>query len=140
MFELIYYSSAKSNIGKDDITNILTKSRDFNSKNDITGFLLYHNNEFIQILEGDQKIIQDLYMTISKDDRHHTIRLVSQGATDKREFEYWKMGYYELTNEDKLETGKKLFIDNFIALSELVDKPTKVKKLFWYLSRELLMK
>lgn len=66
MYELIYYSTANPTLNANDISNILKTSRDFNLKNDITGCLLYYNNEFIQILEGDRMAIKKLYATLNR--------------------------------------------------------------------------
>ena len=48
LYELIYSSVATHTISSEDIAEILRTARDFNTKNNITGCLLYHNNEFIQ--------------------------------------------------------------------------------------------
>ena len=140
MFELIYHSIAAPNLGLEDVNDILENAREYNLKNNITGFLLCHNNEFIQILEGDEKIVKELYSKISKDNRHSDVKLIAKGVIEKRGFDAWNMGYYGFTNDEKIAVEKKLFIDNFIALSELVEKPTITKKMFWYFSKELLMK
>lgn len=55
MFEFIYRSIAVPNISDAEINAMLKTSRKFNSENNITGCLLFHNNEFIQILEGEEK-------------------------------------------------------------------------------------
>ena len=55
MFELIYRSITVPNISDAEINAMLKTSRKFNSENNITGCLLFHNNEFIQILEGEEK-------------------------------------------------------------------------------------
>ena len=59
IFELIYYSTASPDLSKNDILNILENSRDFNSKNEITGCLLYHNNEFVQLIEGEEEAVKN---------------------------------------------------------------------------------
>ena len=140
MFELIYHSVAMPNLGDEDVTNILETAREFNIKNNITGFLLCHNMEFIQILEGDEGIVKELYSKIRKDNRHSNVRLISQGVIEKRGFQVWNMGYYGFTNDEKVAAEKELFVDNFMALSELVEKPTTTKQMFWYFSKELLKK
>ena len=83
MFELIYRSLAKGGINTTDITGILNKSRNFNSQNDITGCLLFYNNEFIQILEGDKKKVTELYATIKKDRRHTDVMLLDENEKEK---------------------------------------------------------
>ena len=57
MFELIYRSIAVPNISDAGINAMLKTLRKFNSENNITGCLLFYNNEFIQILEGEEKTI-----------------------------------------------------------------------------------
>ena len=54
MYEITYCSSASPNLRAEGISDILEKAQHFNSKHDITGCLLYHNQEFIQILEGEE--------------------------------------------------------------------------------------
>ena len=85
MYELVYCSSAKQNLGSEDIPAILKTARDFNSKNNITGCLLYYKHEFIQILEGDQGIIKDLFSRIDMDERHKDITVLAE-AVKKKEY------------------------------------------------------
>ena len=61
MIELVYYSLASENLSSEDVSAMLKNSRKFNSKNNITGCLLYHNSEFLQILEGEKKVVLDLF-------------------------------------------------------------------------------
>jgi Sensors of blue-light using FAD len=139
MFELIYISKAKPNLSDDDINNILETSREFNLKHGITGCLLYHNHEFIQILEGQKKVIKDLYTNIWADDRHYDVNLLSEGEKEHREFKTWNMAYHELSVDERQKMSKKLFTNDFIALSELAEKPTPAIKLFWSMAKHLLM-
>ncbi|TKB95563.1 BLUF domain-containing protein [Pedobacter cryophilus] len=139
MFELIYISKAKPGLTADDINNILETAIDFNQRNNVTGCLLYHNQEFIQILEGDKKIVKDLYANIWADDRHYDVTLLSEGEKEEREFKSWSMAYHELSDDDRKKMSQKLFANNFIALSELADKPTPAIKLFWSMAKQLLM-
>ncbi len=79
MFELVYCSVAKSNLTSQDIQDILETSKKFNSDNQITGCLLYHDHEFLQVLEGDQQVVQDLFISIKKDLRHFNVILLAEG-------------------------------------------------------------
>ena len=45
----------------ENISALLLKSKTYNQANAITGCLLYYGDEFIQLIEGDQKTVQDLY-------------------------------------------------------------------------------
>jgi hypothetical protein len=76
--ELVYYSIANRDLTEANITDILNHSRRFNKDNNITGCLLFYNNEFIQFLEGDSKSVKDLYANIAKDKRHSNIVLLTR--------------------------------------------------------------
>ncbi|MFM9989217.1 BLUF domain-containing protein [Flavobacterium sp.] len=138
MYELIYRSVASPNLHVADIDKILETSRDFNSKNEITGCLLFHNNEFIQILEGEKTILQALYANIKKDERHFNVILLTESEKDERIFPNWSMAYHKLSTKDNVNIDKLLFTNNFITLSELIDKPTHASRLFWYMAKQLL--
>lgn len=138
MFELIYCSVAHDDISSKDIQDILMTSRKFNDANKVTGCLLYHDFEFVQILEGDQKIVQDLYANIKRDNRHSVVTLLSEGKKNERTFPGWSMAYHQLNNEGLKNIEKLLFKNNFIAFSELQEKPTEAVKLFFYISRQIL--
>jgi hypothetical protein len=54
------YASSRHELIDDlieDLSDILTVARDFNSKNDIFGVLYYANNAFFQCLEGEKVIV-----------------------------------------------------------------------------------
>jgi hypothetical protein len=138
MYELIYCSVAKQALTDEDIADILEKSRDYNSKNDVTGCLLFHNNEFIQILEGDKKTLKDLFQKIEQDPRHNYVMLVAENEIEKRIFSNWSMAYHKIENDDAVNVDKLLFVNNFITLSELISKPTHASRVFWYMAKQLL--
>jgi len=139
MLELIYYSIAQPWLNSEDILNILKTSREFNIENNITGCLLYFNNEFIQILEGEKNIVKYLYGKIEQDKRHHHVMLLVQNEKESRSFTNWGMAFYDPGSRRDDDVDKQLFIKNFTALSTLTDKPTHAVKLFWHISTLLLM-
>lgn len=138
MFELIYCSVAKPGIAADDISAILNTSRSFNKANDITGCLLYHEGEFIQLLEGEKNAVQDLYSNIVKDMRHKHVQLVVEETVTGRAFENWSMAFHDLNTARVSPIVKSLFVENVMAFSGLVAKPTDATKLFWYMARQIL--
>lgn len=138
MYEVTYYSIAKQTITPGDIAAILTASREFNSRNEITGCLLYYRNQFIQILEGDKKVISGLLSRIEKDNRHDDIVVLAEGDKEERTFKDWTMAYHELSDDDVKDISDSLFINNFLAFSVLASKPTYTIKLFWSKAQRLL--
>jgi hypothetical protein len=44
---------------------------------------LFHNDEFLQILEGEEKIIKNLFVRINNDKRHTDVIALKQGLKDR---------------------------------------------------------
>ena len=76
LHNLFYCSLAKEDISKEDILDILKCSRRNNEKNKITGILVYwkKTNQFLQLLEGEENVILNLYDKICIDNRHSLSR------------------------------------------------------------------
>lgn len=85
-YELIYHSYADENITNEQIDNIIKNARENNSKNNITACLLYHNKQFVQLLEGEQESVERLYESISRDQRHNQVVAIHKGAIEKNSF------------------------------------------------------
>ena len=65
--------------------------------------LLYSDGNFIQVLEGDQILIDALYNKILMDDRHSGKLKLMEGTLEKRNFPDWSMGFKSLSPEEYLE-------------------------------------
>ena len=74
--QLVYYSISSIKITMEVIYDIREISIRNNSKKNITGCLLYHDNVFLQLLEGENENIDNLYESIQKDKRHSTVTLI----------------------------------------------------------------
>jgi hypothetical protein len=112
---LFYCSLAKKDISKDDILSILSWSRQYNKKNDITGILLYwkKTNQFMQVLEGKENILLNLYDKICKDNRHSLIKIIYQEGIMERGFKDWTMAFQGI---DEIDTSS---LDGFSEFSKL---------------------
>ncbi len=137
MYELLYSSTAAKDLKEEDISNILDTAREFNLKNNLSGCLVFHNNKFIQILEGDEVIVKKLFANIEKDKRNKNVILIDKGLKTERLFKNWTMAYYNLDKIDTNDPQRKLFIDNFITYSEIADVSTTSSKMFWYISKNI---
>lgn len=138
MYELVYRSNAIEGLTPEDINSIITTSRDFNEEHNITGCLLYHNDEFLEILEGEEEIVKSLYERIKTDPRHNDVMLLNEGYTQERLFKNWSYAFQPLESNLVNKINKDLFINNLHSLSKIIEKPTQAAKLFFYLSSQLL--
>ncbi len=100
MHNIIYLSSASYLFPYEDLDDILTKSRINNSRLDITGLLLYHEGSILQILEGEQQVLQSLYKKIERDTRHKGIITMIDVPISERSFGDWSMGFKQVSNDN----------------------------------------
>lgn len=130
MFELTYRSEAQKNIIREDIVNILESATKFNLENNITGCLVFYDNHFIQILEGEKKVVKNIFSKISTDPRHFSVQVLSEGAKEDRFFPDWNMAF---TDVSKNQTTDEVvnYANNLILLSEFIEKPTTTLMMFW---------
>ena len=82
----------------DDITSILTQSRENNSRRGLTGALLYHRGRFIQVLEGPDDTVAARFDLIALDHRHRGVQKIIEKKIGARQFPEWTMGFIPLTD------------------------------------------
>ena len=108
IYQLTYISEPFPWINVEDLHNILETARTFNAENQITGCLIYSNKLFMQIIEGDKEIIDELYGRIEKDKRHFNVELMHTATVAKRIFSDWAMAYLNLKEQTVDSTIKKI--------------------------------
>lgn len=138
IYELTYESVARKDLLAADIDEILETSRLRNGQMGITGCLVYYNRRFIQILEGDQQVLQELYQKIEKDNRHRQVRIIAENRLVKRTFPEWGMAYFPLDESNVSKSELEQFRRNLRLLADF-SKPESVSSiLFWVKVKSLL--
>ena len=127
MKQIIYISSAMKKMNDDDLLDILKTSRENNKKNDISGMLLYDNGSFIQVLEGEDSLVDNTFINIQNDERHSNVLVMQNRNVDFREFADWSMGFENISNIDKTKIVgythfQSLLFDNKFSDSSLAKK------------------
>ena len=103
MHQLIYFSQATASLDGAHLEQLLAQARQFNAAHGLTGILLYGDNQFLQVLEGDAATIHSLYARIRQDPRHHHVVTYADGPIAARAFSDWHMAYHPLVPEQFLE-------------------------------------
>lgn len=98
ILRLLYTSQARIDLTEAEVVDILRASRENNAQRRITGILCYSKKDFIQVLEGPEQNVLNLYTRITEDARHQRCKLVSIDLSDKRIFESWSMGYISVSD------------------------------------------
>ncbi len=96
MHELLYTSRTTVPQSSRALNRLLEHARAKNLGLGITGMLLYHDREFVQLLEGPPGHVKSLYETIRKDPRHHSIETICEGRIESRSFSHWSMAFAKL--------------------------------------------
>lgn len=105
MHQLLYVSNAASDISIRALDDILTASRRNNARLDITGLLLFIDGGFLQILEGEERAVRELYSRIAADPRHSNLRLMLDRGVPARAFADWSMGFEQPCMDDPETAG-----------------------------------
>ncbi len=91
MFRLIYVSTAKFGLAESDLSNILEEATTANAQRGITGVLLFNGLNFLQMLEGKQPDVREVFQRIVRDSRHASVVTILQEAADEPVFPDWSM-------------------------------------------------
>jgi hypothetical protein len=62
--------------------------------------LLHFNDEFLQLIEGEEPVVKQLYKTIAKDGRHQSSMIMREGPISVRFFSDWSMAFKSLSPVD----------------------------------------
>lgn len=76
------------------LRDILSQSRKNNEKCDVTGYLIFDGDTFVQVLEGPRESVEGTMERIARDQRHREVSVVAIQPVDARTFHGWKMGGY----------------------------------------------
>lgn len=76
-----------------DVRAILGAARRRNARMGVTGLLLHTGTVFLQVLEGPQRAVQEIFGIVMADPRHHTIAVIEMTFPERRCFPDWAMGY-----------------------------------------------
>ncbi|MBX2812759.1 MAG: BLUF domain-containing protein [Myxococcales bacterium] len=120
LVHLIYVSSATSRFEEQALMELLELARVKNAEIDITGMLLYSENSFFQVLEGEQARVDSLYNKISKDPRHTKVTKIIQEPIGQRAFGQWTMAYTGVTRKQLINLeGLSDFFSAGTCLSDI---------------------
>lgn len=100
---LIYASQSTEEFHEHEIPALLKQVRLANARYELTGMLLYIGGSFLQVLEGQVEMLDAVFSTIRRDNRHTQVTLIAKTAILERAFEGWTMIHKTL---DTVEAGE----------------------------------
>jgi hypothetical protein len=113
LISLIYASRATECFHEHEIPDLLQQVRIANAKQEITGMLLYISGSFLQVLEGQPEMVDAVFSSILRDEKHTQVTLIARDSIPERAFEGWTMMHKTL---DPVEAGELIGeIDYFLS-------------------------
>ena len=120
IFRLTYLSKPTKPFTDADFDDIESKSVKANNERDVTGLLVVNEDRILQILEGREEAVRELYNKIEADSRHTVVKLVCAVEDEVRLLMTWNMVVRGLngTPPDLLDQFSNVFDDLLHAESQ----------------------
>ena len=109
MLRLVYTSKPYGSLEDSVLDGLLEQARRKNYKSGITGVLHFGNGSFIQVLEGPEIEVINLYAKITVDPRHRNCTILSIHLIQERLFGNWSMGF--ISGQRKIMRGYNELLD-----------------------------
>jgi len=118
----IYVSDAVGTAGNSvlSIAQILGASDVNNRRDHLTGVLLFHRGQFMQVIEGARTDLDRLLKRLNADVRHTSLRFLTDGPADKRRFGVRPMAQVQMTEEIETLIGDRKLDALTLAQAEAV--------------------
>ncbi len=91
MDRILYTSRASADLPSDDVFRIIETSARNNPSRDVTGFLIFHQGRFLQLVEGEGQALDELLEVLKRDPRHSDLTVHYREPATHRCFPNWRM-------------------------------------------------
>ena len=111
----VIYISEHKDYSNQNLKNIIETSQKNNPSRDVTGCLISGTNTYLQLLEGPDNSVDELYTKIKTDNRHENIEKLVEDVVETRLFKSWSMRLDPFNN--LMWVNKDLSQGNFLNLT-----------------------
>ena len=125
MISTVYVSAARHAFTSAELEALLEKSRANNSRDGVSGVLLYRDGDFLQVLEGPEEAVRRTYARIARDPRHGGVIVLDESEITERNFGEWSMGFRRVDAAARPE-GFVDFFDRRADLAAVVNPGAEV--------------
>jgi len=91
MLSLIYVSTATSTFRREELAALAEQAAAENAPRGVTGMLAYNGEHFMQLLEGEDAVVEDTLERIARDPRHESLVVIRRDQRWERECPGWSM-------------------------------------------------
>ena len=102
-YTICYLSKKAETLENSELESLFKYISEINPTLNITGALLYNNDFFLQVIEGDKDILKDLFSKIRKDKRHINILMILDQKIENRIFQNYEANFNIMKTKDDIE-------------------------------------
>jgi hypothetical protein len=99
MIQTAYVSRAAVTMTQEALLSLLQQCLANNEASGVTGMLLYGNDTFLQVIEGEEAVLDEVVEKIRKDPRHSEIRFLHRKPIEHRQYTDWSMGFKRVSSQ-----------------------------------------
>ncbi len=100
---ICYISDLDAEESFSNLKDIYSKAKRNNFNNNITGILIYNKRNFLQVFEGEKKIVDETFKRIKKNPKHKNIFTIVDVPTEYRYFDEYNYGFCLIKDKDTLK-------------------------------------
>jgi hypothetical protein len=108
MYQLIYVSSSTGAFTREKFLDLAFVMSSQNTKIGITGMLVFKDGNFMEVLEGEESAVKELFSKINVDPRHTLVSVIQEGEISAREYPSWAMTFYDPSTEKYEHVGSPI--------------------------------
>ncbi len=124
-YTLCYVSKALNDLNQNSVEEIFQTTQNNNSKKNIHGILMYGMGDFFQVLEGEEKVIEELFEGhIKTDPRHSDIFEIIRRPTQKPIFSEYSSLFTIVRTTKQLED-----IKSYLSFNKINTTSNKLSRL-----------
>ena len=123
--QIIYSSNATQSMDSNELEQILIDARIGNEARNVTGALVYVGGVFLQVLEGERVVLDELVASIRNDGRHGAMKVFHDTEISQRAFSEWRMAYLSSDIEDMARWAG---LEGTESIDELLDQVHRDKQ------------
>ncbi len=119
MKAIMYKSIPDKGIKKSEFQELLQNSQERNQMHHITGYIFLSKTKIVQLIEGDDEVIDALYNRIKNDTRHTDVSMILDKEIEKRTMMNWNMAILDFWNDEKATFDEFSLLDKLYSSTDI---------------------
>ena len=116
MIRIVCVSTSEQLLSQDALLDILRTNAQNNERDQITGLLVYHNGDFLQVLEGPEGLIEQVMERVIVTSDKGAVNVLLQEEIEDRYFDRWTMSF---ATKENLAPEDQKHLSDFLERGEL---------------------